>query len=104
MKNIYKGVNDFNIVYENFTNENLQSNKTQLVKDINSFNVTNANSKKYDTIDDYGNILINSNDISPTIQDGLLKDIRETLVLQNSIYIIGSIVATTCLIMIVIIR
>jgi len=82
----------------------IEKNETNIDEKIRNYNVNNINSFQYDAIDNDGNFLINNNEIEPTIHDGLLKDTKEALLLQNSIYIIGSIITTACLIITIISR
>jgi hypothetical protein len=74
---------------------------SNLVKDMKGLK---ENFASEDVIDDDGNLLMNNNEISPSIRDGLLKDNRETLIVQNNMYIIGTIATTSLIVALVIMK
>jgi hypothetical protein len=101
-------INKLNMASNNVTNlknistynenekQQINTNSDKIQNDINLYEEKNINqSTKFDTIDDDGNLLFNNTDINPNIIDAMMKDTRETLIQQNNVYIIGSIISTS---------
>jgi hypothetical protein len=82
--------------YSKNVKEKLDTNSDKILNEINQYEKENINqSTKYDTIDNDGNLLLNNTDVKPTIIDAMMKDNRETLIQQNNVYIVGSIISTS---------
>jgi hypothetical protein len=80
----------------------IDKNYTKLENDINLYNQANISTSEYDSIDDNGNLLYHNKEIDQTINDGLLEDGKDFLLQQNNLYLIGSFIATSVLILIVV--
>lgn len=80
----------------------IDRNYITLENDINMYNSANISTSQYDSIDDNGNLLYHNKEIDQTIHDSLLEDGKDLLLQQNNLYIIGSLIVTSVLILIVV--
>lgn len=80
----------------------IDKNYTTLENDINLHNQANINTSKYDSIDDNGNLIYENSDINKTIQDGRLVDSKDFLLQHNNLYLVGTFIITSVLILIVV--
>ena len=78
----------------------ISNNYADLSNNIRAYKTSWAQTDKYDTIDDSGNLLYmhDNNNPSPNVTDVLLQDNNDILVQQNMLYIIGMITAATLIV------
>ena len=82
----------------------IDENYSQLEMDILTYSNENKKSHLYDSIDNSGNLLYNNKENDPTIRDGLLEDTKELLLQQNNIYLMGSFIAASVLVLMVVVK
>lgn len=84
----------------NQTTSKLNEKNAMVSQDILLYNQYHelVKNKRYETIDDEGNLLFNNNEIEPTKQDGLLKDVKQNKLYQTNILIFGTIIIATLIV------
>ena len=102
IENNIKVLGDYGNQYKKW-NDDIKTKDTTLSNDITTLkaNVDNGKDKKYEVIDDQGNLTYTDDfkkNASLKIQDVMINDNNEMLIQQNSLYIVGTITAATLLI------
>ena len=102
IENNIKVLSDYGVEYKKW-NDDINTKDATLSSDITTLkaNVDNVKDKKYEVIDDQGNLTYTDDfkkNASLKIHDVMINDNNEMLIQQNSLYIVGTITAATLLI------